>query len=106
MSQLIKKYKCTLKRELLELLKQYIEAIIENTQQANDDDKMHSALLAEISDKIYNKLGRFQTEYQISFTAAQALALRILYTDYITEPTSYLGNKMHEIAMGVHKQYY
>lgn len=41
----------------------------------------------------------------ISFTPAQAFALRILYTDYINNPTCYLGNKLHILAVEVHKQF-
>lgn len=98
------RYRFAMKRQLAETLKQRIETIIENNP-ANDDDKLHYAVLAEIRDRLYVKLIKYQTDYTISFTPAQALALRILYTDYINNPTCYLGNRLHILAVEVTKQY-
>lgn len=98
------KYKFAMKRQLAETLKQSIEEVLDNNP-VNDDDKLHYAVLAEIKDRLYAKLGKYQTNYTISFTPAQAFALRILYTDYINNPTSYLGNKLHGLAVEVHQQY-
>ena len=100
----INKYKLAMKRQLAETLKQSIETVLIN-HPANDDDKLHYAVLSEIRDRLYAKLGKNQTSYIISFTPAQAFALRILYTDYINNPTSYLGNKLHMLAVEVHQQY-
>jgi hypothetical protein len=93
-----------MKRQLAETLKQRIETILDNDP-ANDDDKLHCAVLAEIRDRLYVKLIKHQTDYTISFTPAQAFALRILYTDYINNPTCYLGNKLQVLAVEVHKQF-
>jgi hypothetical protein len=43
--------------------------------------------------------------YNHSFTPAQAFTLRILYPDYIHDPICYLGNKLHVLAVEVHKQF-
>jgi len=98
------KYKFEMKRQLAETLKQRIDAILDNDP-ANDDDKLHYAVLTEIRDRLYVKLIKYQTDYTISFTPAQAFALRILYTDYINDPTCYLGNKLRALAVEVHKQF-
>lgn len=104
MSRWMNKFKVSLKRQMAETLKQCIETVLEN-EPADDDDKLLFSALAEIRDRLYSKLGKYQQEYSISFTPAQAVALRILYVDYINNPTSYLGNQLHLVALEVHKQY-
>ena len=104
MSRWMNKYKWAIKHQLAETLKECIEAILQDAP-GNDDDKLLFAALAEIKDRLYTKLGKYQDEYTISFTPAQAIALRILYMDYINNPTSYLGNRLHQVAMEVHKQF-
>jgi len=82
------KFKFEMKRQLAETLKQSIETILDSDP-ANDDDKLHYAVLAEIRDRLYVKLIKHQTDY----------------TDYINNPTCYLGNKLHLLAVEVHKQF-
>jgi hypothetical protein len=43
--------------------------------------------------------------YNHFFHACEAFTLRILYTGYINDPTCYLGNKLHALAVEVHKQF-
>lgn len=106
MSQLSSKYKCTMKREFVESLKVCIEQILTHPSGfQTDDDKIWASLLAEIKDRLYDKLGKWQPDYKVSFSPAQAIALRILYTDYINEPVTYLGNKLFLLSNEVAKQY-
>lgn len=99
-----RKYKTSFKREMVESVKQVIEHIL-RTAPKTDDDRLHFAVLSEIRDRLYSKLGNYQDDYTISFTPSQAFALRILYTDYFNDPTTYLGNKLHQIATEVYKQF-
>lgn len=100
----MKPYKVSMKRTFAEALMQVIDKLIANAPD-EDDDRMHLALLGEIKDRLYTKLGKPKMDFGITFTPAQALALRILYTDYVQNPNSYLGNKLHTIAFEVAQQY-
>ena len=102
--KLNKPYKTKFKRQLLEALDKLIEVLIEQNPQA-DDDRLLLSVLSEIQARIYAKLYTVQGEYQMSFTPAQAFALRLLYTDYVNNPTTYLGNKLHMISNEV-KQHF
>lgn len=99
-----KPYKTKFKRNLLEALQAYIEQLLDQGSN-QDDDRLLLSVLAEIHRRIAIKLYTPQHEYQVSFTPAQAMALRLLYIDYICQPESYLGNKMHMVANEVHKQF-
>jgi hypothetical protein len=98
------KFRIAIKYQFAETLKETIEVILQN-KPCNDDDKLLFAALAEIKDRLYTKLGKFQDEYTVSFTPTQAIALRILYVDYINNPTTYLGNRLHQVAMEVHQHF-
>lgn len=100
----MKPYKCQMKRQFAEALMQVIDRLIADAPD-EDDDRMHLALLGEIKERLYTKLGKPKMDFGITFTPAQAIALRILYTDYIQNPNSYIGNKLHTIALEVAQQY-
>lgn len=100
------KLKTKLRKQQVETLKTAIdELIVKAPADASDDDKLLYATLQEVSEKLYEKLGKFQTEYTISFKPAHAIALRLLYTGFVNEPTSYLGALLHPISNEVHKKY-
>lgn len=100
------KFKTKLKKEFVESLFSIIEKILQQyAHDCTDDDNMLRALFVEIWDKLYRKQGDVKKEYAISFTPAQAFALRILYTDFINENNSYTGNKLHLISNEIHKQF-
>lgn len=88
----------------LETLQQLIATIVVNKAES-DDDKLLAAVLNEISEKIYSKLYTHQNEYQLTFTPAQAFAIRLLYTDYVQTPTSYIGNKLHQVSNQIHQHF-
>jgi hypothetical protein len=98
------KFKIEIKRPFAETLKESIDAILQSSP-SDDDDKLLFSALAEVKDRLYLKLGKFQPAYSISFTPTQALALRILYLDYVNNPTSYLGNGLHQVALEVDQQF-
>ena len=98
------KFRVEIKRPFAETLKESIDMILQNSP-GDDDDKLLFAALAEVKDRLYLKLVKFQPEYTISFTPTQALALRILYLDYVNNPTSYLGNRLHQVALDVEQQF-
>ena len=72
------KYKFEMKRQLAETLKQRIETIL-NNDPANDDDKLHYAVLAEIKDRLYVKLIKYQTDYTISLSRNGHLIVKTIY---------------------------
>jgi hypothetical protein len=93
-----------MKRQFAENLMQAIEILISEAPDS-DDDRMHLSILGEIKERLYAKLGKPKTDFGMTFTPAQAIALRILFTDYVKIPTTYLGNKLHTIAVEVAQQY-
>ena len=58
-----------------------------------------------INNKIYLKMLNQQTDYTLSLTISEAIALRILYTDYLQDATTSLGNRLHQISNEVHRLY-
>lgn len=100
------KLKVKLKDKQVETLRFAIDKVINTFScEASDDDKLLFATLQEVNEKLYEKLGKVQTEYTISFKPAHAIALRLLYTGYCDQPTSYLGAFLHPISNEVHKKY-
>jgi hypothetical protein len=93
-----------MKRQFAEALMQGIDALIAQEPES-DDDRIHLAILGEIKERLYTKLGKPKADFGITLTPAQAIALRILYTDYVQTTTTYLGNKLHTIAVEVAQQY-
>jgi hypothetical protein len=100
----MEKLKANLSLDTVEALHDYLESFLLK-QAKEDDDKLLFACLAEVKRLLYIKLAKMQKEYLCSFTPAQALALRILSTNYVQEYTSFLGNKLHQIANKVNQQY-
>ena len=100
----LKPYETKLDRDFMECLQIIIAKLIASDLQ-EDDDKMLMCLLAEIKHRIYLKLDNGQKETTMSFTPAQAFALRILFTDYVMDNSTSTGNKLHRIANQVHKFY-
>ncbi len=103
----MKKFKATLKRAVAEGIKEIIETLIESNP-TTDDDRLLIACLAEIAAMLDVKLSPYKPtkeEYPLTLTASQAIALRILSTDYQTDKTTYLGNHLHILANNIHKQY-
>ena len=72
----MKDYKTKLKRDMLITLEAVLEhALSEPVTDNSEFNKMYLALLAEISGKVYRKLGEVKKEYSFSLTPAQALML-------------------------------
>jgi hypothetical protein len=89
---------------MVEAIKQAIEILLQ-TKPVDDETKHLFASLDEVRSMLYKKLDKVQPDYQLSFTPAQAFALRRMAIDYVHDVKTYLGNKMHKIASEVHKQY-
>ena len=99
------KYKTKLKKEMAEALLQVICRVLEYNIPADDDDKLLFATLDEIRRKLDVKLLDYNQSYNLTFSPAQAFALRILSTSYVLDYTSYLGNKLLKISNEVHQQF-
>lgn len=101
------KFKTELGRPVAEGLKEIIEKLMQSNPTV-DDDKLLIACLAEIAALLDVKLSPYKakkSKYAVTFSPAQALALRILSTDYQTDKTTYMGNKLHMLANKIHQQY-
>ena len=98
------KYKAKLRRDTMEGINTVIQALLVKKLES-DDDKLLLCALQEVSIVFQKRLIDVQIDCTISFTPTQAFALRILSTDYITDKTSAIGNRLHQIALDVHKQF-
>ena len=99
------KYSCKLRNEVMSDLKRCIDYIFITSKPTEDDDKLLFAVLHQINNKIYLKMLNEQTDYTLSLTISEAIALRILYTDYLQDATTSLGNRLHQISNEVHRLY-
>jgi hypothetical protein len=100
----MKKFSTTLKYDMVEAIKQAIEILLQ-TKPIDDETKYLFCSLHEIRSILYKRLDKQQGEFKISFTPAQAFALRIMAIEYVYDVRTQLGNKMHAIANQVHKHY-
>lgn len=99
-----KKYKTRLRRDVMEAINTIIVALL-ITDCKNDDDKLLRAALSEVHISLQKKLIDVQKEYTVNFTPVQAMALRMLSTDYVTNKTTYIGNRLHCMANEIHQQF-
>lgn len=101
----MKNYSTKLSQSTIHGLYNAIEEIIQ-TPVDDDNDKLLFATLAQIMSVLYKKKEwLIQKNTSVTFLPAQAIALRILYTDYINDATSYLGNQLHKISNEVAQIY-
>lgn len=70
-----------------------------------DIDKLIICGLLEIRHRLYIKLERDQKEYTLTLTNTQALSLRLFYTEFINDPTSYMGSKLMLLSNEIAKKY-
>jgi len=70
-----------------------------------DDDKLLVAGLTEIRHRIYLKMAKQQKEYTLTLTPVQALSIRLLYTDFINDPSTYMGSHLMLISGQVEKTF-
>lgn len=99
-----KKLKITMPHSFVEGLIQMVDQYLA-VGYVDDIDKMIMAGLAEIRHRLYMKVERHQAEYTITLTPVQALAVRLFYTEFINNPTDYMGSKLMLIANQVDKTY-
>lgn len=97
-------YKTTFKYQQVEVLKEVIERLIV-TPTDSDDEKLLFSVLKEIKDRLYLKLKHHFAECTMSFKAHEAIALRILFSDYVMDFTSYIGAKLFTISNEVHEHF-
>jgi hypothetical protein len=99
-----KPFNVKLKRNVAEAIMQALQLLLQ-TAPNDDDDKLLFCVLEEIRHRLHVRLDVVQVSYQFTFPPAQAFALRILSTDFITDYNSQLGAILNHIAMEVHKKY-
>ena len=92
------------KRKFFESLSSVIE-VLSCYNYIDDTDKLAMASLAEIKKRLDVMLVTVKKEYTITLTDAQSIAIRILYTDFIQDFKSYVGNKLHTISNQVKQKY-
>jgi len=106
----MKEYRVKLKHDLAQAMVGVIDQVITHTFVGLDDTelKMYLAALEEVKIRLMKKLVVFRPAYLTTFSPVQALALRLLYSDWsaITpNPNPYTQNKLRIIADEVHKHY-
>lgn len=68
-------------------------------------ERVYLALLFEIKQKVYIKLSEVKGVYSLSFTPAQALALRTFCLLRCKHVDDYMRNRMLQIANAIHQYY-
>lgn len=99
-----KKYTTELRHDLVEALFNAIQDLISEDYE-DDDDRLMMCGLAEVRDRLYMKLAKYQSKYRITFSSVQAIALRMFFTIYLRGKVSQLNNRMHTLATEVHTHY-
>lgn len=100
----MKGYKTKLTHQMTEAFINVITNML-NTTYEDDDDKLVMAALDEVRIRLMKKSINVQTQYTITFTPTQAIALRILYVHFFSIERTQFSNRLHQIANEVHQLY-
>lgn len=91
-------------RDFLEGLQVIIGKVL-TTPTEDDNDKLLYCVIASINTRISKKLCDDKSIFSIKFDPAELIALRLLYTGFVNDTTSFIGNKLHQISNEVHKRF-
>lgn len=95
------------KRAFFEGLVDAINTIINNSDNnSSNDDKLLCCVLQNLKLKIEKRLINYKDKYNIQLEHEQAIALKILYDDFIKNATTYIGNKLFQLNNQIHQNYY
>lgn len=101
----MKKYKDKIKRSFAEGLSGHIAMVVMQLKTSDsDEDKMLAANLAQVYEKILEKLVRVKPVYSITLTPAEAFAVCVLRNDF-PSANFYISNNMLALVNNV-QQYY
>lgn len=92
-----------MKRECSAALISLIEKIITEFEATSDDDKLLFASLKELKLRVERRLLDYRVKYTFSLPATEAIALRIMYTDYVDDKKSYMGIQLLELSNKIHQ---
>jgi hypothetical protein len=102
----VKTYKTHLALDFANGLNELLERIIKEEPAETDEDKLWVAALAEIHLLLQKRLVVTKPQYQISLTAVQAMALRIMVTTYCSgHQHAWLSAKLLTVANSIHRFY-
>jgi hypothetical protein len=101
------KFKTRISNHHCAALVKVIEYLIEHVKDAESDQQLHMAVLAEVAKSLKLKMIDYRKDYKCSFSPAQAIALRILFTDYVAQDAGVnsdftvalltMSNKIHQL---------
>lgn len=83
---------------------QLVDSLVKQTGD-DDDEKLIMAALAEVKMNMQKKLLVPQEKYSVKLSAVQAIAMRILYNDYVQDPTSFMGCHLLSISNSVNQKF-
>lgn len=90
------------KRDVFLGIHDLIVQVLES-KMTSEDDKLLACSLYHILQRIDVKLCVVKDSYQMKLMPFEAQAMRILYLDYLNNPSTYIGNHLHALANKVHK---
>lgn len=91
------------KRDVLQGIRDLIVKILD-TRMDSEDNKLLACALWHFVQRVDIKLCSVKDSYQIKLQPFEAQALRMLYLDYLGDPSTYIGNHLHALSNQVHRQ--
>lgn len=107
----MKKYKHKMNKPTMLGIVEYTEKMVAQEAQ-NDDDRLLFATLISARKILKKKLLDVEAEYSnskvwsLTFSPAEAIALRILYIDYIRGSKNYIAEQMHTMSNEIHQLFF
>lgn len=95
--------KITIRHNMAEALVQLIDSFLQ-LHYEDDTDRLIMCGLHELKLRLQKKMLNYQQQYSLKLTAVQALSVRLLYTDFLTNTHgNYVGNYLRQVAEEVHQ---
>lgn len=107
----MKKYKHKMNKPTMQGIAEYIELMVAEEAQSDDDRLLYAALITARK-IIKKKLLDVEADYSNSktwslcFSPTEAIALRILYVDFIRGTSNYIADQMLTMSNEIHQLFF
>lgn len=102
----MKNHKIKYNRAFAEGFEAMMNKVLQEASIETDDDKLLIAVMTEVKEKMVQKvILNIQEKYSLKLSPSQSIAMRLFYTSYINNPTSYMGSQLMKIANESHQKF-